>query len=321
MQFPAKQGSCASCGCEQSGSETVLIEGRGAVRDGDTAGGVIQASMGSVTVEGRLIVPVFNPVTPHGNKLCDGSTTCNPAATVLIGRGAPRAPQCSNPAGKGGCLDDQEIQQRGAVRTNDGIHRQQTEPLNENEVERWKQAAKATKSVVITVRNVDPSGARGGWYRLFMAHGRGDISTSSGKSLFQEVIQAFRDNRETINVRSVSVFSMCFQAQNYDSINMALTQLRSDKWKANFGDVIPDYLLQIQGAGYGPVSEATLNIVRAKIERDMIWVRDHIPFPDTVGQSAAGPYVYQAGKWTNPAHVTPLPVPRVPRVPNGYLWQ
>lgn len=82
------KGSRATCGCAATGSSTVMIEGRGAVRATcDTAKGLIVEGVPTVTVEGYPISVMGDPVVPHGRGRCGSATTAGPCRTVLIGEG------------------------------------------------------------------------------------------------------------------------------------------------------------------------------------------------------------------------------------------
>ena len=82
------KGSPATCGCVNTGSATVTIEGRGAVRArSDKAKGLILGGVPGVTVEGYPISVLGDPVTPHGKGLCASAKTASPSSTVLVGEG------------------------------------------------------------------------------------------------------------------------------------------------------------------------------------------------------------------------------------------
>lgn len=89
MKPAAKQGSSATCGCKQTGSSTVFIEGFGAVRaERDHATGAIQGGIATVTVDGFRISVVGNPIEDHGDHK-SGPRTANGSSTVLVGLGGP----------------------------------------------------------------------------------------------------------------------------------------------------------------------------------------------------------------------------------------
>lgn len=89
MNPAARQGLSATCGCTQTGSGTVFIEGVGAVRSGrDRATGIIQGGIDTVTVEGSPIALADDPIEDHGNCTSD-PRTANGSCTVLIGLGGP----------------------------------------------------------------------------------------------------------------------------------------------------------------------------------------------------------------------------------------
>jgi uncharacterized Zn-binding protein involved in type VI secretion len=88
MKLAEMKGSPATCGCANTGSATVTIEGHGAVRArSDKAKGLILGGVPSVTVEGYPISVVGDPVTPHGKGLCASAKTAKPSSTVLVGEG------------------------------------------------------------------------------------------------------------------------------------------------------------------------------------------------------------------------------------------
>lgn len=93
MKAADKQGSPATCGCANTGSETVFIEGKGAVRVGfDHATGTIRGGIGTVTVEGQKISVVHDPVDGHGSGPHGGPFTAHPAGTVFVGEGHAHPP-------------------------------------------------------------------------------------------------------------------------------------------------------------------------------------------------------------------------------------
>lgn len=88
MKLAEMKGSPATCGCANTGSATVTIEGRGAVRARtDKANGLILGGVPGVTVEGYAISVIGDPVTPHGKGLCASAKTASPSSTVLVGEG------------------------------------------------------------------------------------------------------------------------------------------------------------------------------------------------------------------------------------------
>ncbi len=88
MNLAEMKGSPATCGCANTGSATVTVEGRGAVRArSDKAKGLILGGVPGVTVEGYPISVLGDPVTPHGKGLCASAKTASPSSTVVVGEG------------------------------------------------------------------------------------------------------------------------------------------------------------------------------------------------------------------------------------------
>jgi hypothetical protein len=92
VKAPDKEGSAATCGCLNTGSETVFIEDRGAVRAGfDHATGLIGGGVSHVTVEDYPISVVGAPIEPHlRHRHREGPKTARPAVTVTVGDGSGR---------------------------------------------------------------------------------------------------------------------------------------------------------------------------------------------------------------------------------------
>lgn len=222
MQFAAKQGSSASCGCPQTGSSTVTIEGVGAVRVGrDHATGKIQGGIATITVNGFPIATAGDPIDGHLHGFHNvDPRTANAARTVTVGRSDLASRSCANPVGKGGCIDFQSVERTEAITGQDGVHVQQTQPVSREDVDRHAVAASNHRPVVINVRKVSASGVvdpRA--IKVFFTHGSFNISSSKAQYLLENVLTALGDTHGKPPVTSISVFNMCFQAQNYDSLN------------------------------------------------------------------------------------------------------
>lgn len=88
MKFAEMKGSRATCGCAATGSATVTIEGRGAVRATlDKAKGLIVGGVSSVTVEGYPISVMGDSVLPHDEGRCASARAGSPSSTVQVGEG------------------------------------------------------------------------------------------------------------------------------------------------------------------------------------------------------------------------------------------
>ena len=316
MNFAAKQGSSASCGCAQTGCSTVTIEGAGAVRVGlDKATGTIQGGIASVTIEGLPISTERDPVNAHLDGLHKARpTTANAARTVMVGSGDLASRHCANPVGKGGCLDFQRIQLWGAITGQDGVHFQRTQPVSQTDIDRHAYAAKYSQPVVINVRKVSASGEVDSRpIRIAFMHGAAEPSARNGRDVLTDTLSALRDANGKMQVTSISVFSMCFQAQNYDSLNLALDRLRQPDWQRWAGRIIDYHIGEGWQKSFAKLSpqeqQAIWSKVRGDIATQLKWIRDHIPFPDTVGQSSGGVGGYYASDTTNFEHSNNLPNP------------
>jgi len=96
MRPATKQGMSASCGCTHTGSKSVFIEGRGAVRSRgpDSAGGQIQGGVSSVRIGGDPISVEGDPIVPHlKGRHKSGPNTANGSRTVLVGGGGEQSPK------------------------------------------------------------------------------------------------------------------------------------------------------------------------------------------------------------------------------------